>query len=92
MDSSNSSGGHKMGFLTKLFIRSGLAKNQKQANVYMIVVFLICVSLTAYIDITTFAPNLLQFGQEQQGASFPNNELQQRIQDDRVNAEAVNNR
>jgi hypothetical protein len=44
--------------LTRLFIKIGLAKDQKQADTAMIVITVLCVLITVYFIISTFFPTL----------------------------------
>ena len=76
----NADGRGKMGFLTKLFIKSGLAKDQNQANRRMLAVSIVCLLLTIYIDVSAFAPDLLQFGQKTSTISVNNSKLHQAFQ------------
>jgi hypothetical protein len=52
----------KMGTTTKLFIKLGLAKDQKQANGVMTVVSIVFLLIAAYITINTLFPNAFDFG------------------------------
>lgn len=52
---------NKMGAITKLFIKLGLAKDEKQANNAMVIVFVACLLLMVYFLISTFSPGLLSF-------------------------------
>jgi len=54
----------KKGGLTNLFIKFGLAKDEKQAKYIMFGLIIVCLSLIIYINISTFAHNLFQFGQK----------------------------
>jgi hypothetical protein len=64
---SNSS---KTGAVTKLFMKPGLAKDQKQANTTMVVVVVICVLLAAYFIQSTYFPGALSFGKQKGTGSY----------------------
>lgn len=51
----------KLSLLTRLFIKTGLAKDQRQANNTMILISIICLLLMSYFIVSTFFPNLLNF-------------------------------
>jgi hypothetical protein len=51
----------KTGLVTRVFIKLGLAKNQKQANTVMITVSILCLLLMSYFITSTFHPNALNF-------------------------------
>jgi len=54
------------------FIKLGLAKDQKQANRRMFGLAIICLLLTVYINVSTFAPEFFQFGQNKTLSTIPN--------------------
>jgi hypothetical protein len=62
----------KPGGLTRFFIKLGLAKDQEQANVAMIIVSVFCLLLMSYFIISTFFPGLFNFNKPKSTTSVPN--------------------
>jgi hypothetical protein len=59
----------KTSFVTALFIKIGLAKDQKQANGVMLVLSIFCLLLMTYFLISTYFPNLLNFSKPKPSAT-----------------------
>ena len=57
----NSNRDKKMSVLTRLLIKIGLAKDQKQANTVMLIISAISLLIMSYVIISTFFPNILNF-------------------------------
>jgi hypothetical protein len=51
----------KTGSITKLFMKLGLAKDQKQANNAMLVIVILCFILMGYFLQTTYFPSAFNF-------------------------------
>jgi hypothetical protein len=51
----------KTGSITKLFMKLGLAKDQKQENSAMLVIVILCLLLMTYFLISTYDPSMFNF-------------------------------
>jgi hypothetical protein len=51
----------KAGSLIPLLIKSGLAKDEKQANIIMVMFSIICLLFMTFFIISTFWPDMLNF-------------------------------
>lgn len=67
----------KVSLVTRLIMKLGLAKDQKQANNVMIVISVISLALMSYFLISTYAPNLFNFSRPEEAESLES--IQQRL-------------
>lgn len=86
-NSYNSNRAPKTGSLTRFFIKLGLAKDQKQANVVMLILSFTCLFIMFYFLISTFYPNLLDFSKPKPVESKPFFQIKSETSNDNIESE-----
>jgi hypothetical protein len=77
----------KTGTFIALLIKSGLAKDEKQANIIMVMFSIICLLFMTFFIISTFWPDMLNFSKSnptENSTSLPQNTDSTQSQDENV--------